>query len=162
MSEEFHFEAPLAARYASKEMIRIFSGEMRYTTWRKLWVALARAQKNLGLPIQPEQVMAMEKKIHDIDLQRAEYYERQLGHDVMAHVHTFADACPEAKNIIHMGATSCFITDNADLILMRDGLKLIKDKLLDTIRKLSVQAEQHADLPCLGYAHFQTTQPTTV
>ncbi|MBM3198332.1 MAG: adenylosuccinate lyase [Chlamydiae bacterium] len=160
--EGTQFESPLAARYASKEMIRIFSGESRYSMWRKLWIALARAQKNLGLPIRAEQILAMEKKIHDIDFTRADYYEKQLGHDVMAHVHAFMDVCPEAKGVIHLGATSCFITDNTDLLLMREGLKLIKNKLLDTIRKLSAQAERYADLPCLGYAHFQTTQPTTV
>lgn len=162
MAEEPHFESALSSRYASREMVQIFSEETRYSTWRKLWIALARAQKNLGLPIKPEQIQAMEKKIHEIDFKRAEYYERQLGHDVMAHLHAFIDVCPEAKGISHLGATSCFIRDNTDLILMRDGLKLIKHKLLDTIRKLSIQAEKYADLPCLGYAHFQTTQPTTV
>ncbi|MES2200277.1 MAG: adenylosuccinate lyase [Chlamydiota bacterium] len=160
--EEPHFESPLATRYASKEMLKIFSSEYRYSTWRKLWVALARAQRNLGLPIRADQVLAMEKKIHDIDFKRVAYYEKQLGHDVMAHIHAFGDVCPEAKGVIHLGATSCYITDNTDLYLMKEGLKILKGKLVDTIRHLSVQAESYADLACLSYTHLQTAQPTTV
>ncbi len=162
MTEEPYFESALASRYASKEMLNIFTPTYKYAIWRKLWIALARAQKNLGLPIKAEQILAMEKKIHDIDFKRAAYYEKQLGHDVMAHIYAFADVCPESKGIVHLGATSCYITDNTDLLLMREGLKIIKAKLLDTIRKLSIQAEKHADLPCLSFTHLQTAQPTTV
>lgn len=161
-NEEPRFESPLASRYASKEMLKIFSPEYRYSTWRKLWVALARAQRNLGLPIKSEQVLAMEKKINDIDFKRVSYYEKQLGHDVMAHIHAFGDVCPEAKGVIHLGATSCYITDNADLYLMKEGLKILKSKLVDTIRNLSTQAEKYADLACLSFTHLQTAQPTTV
>jgi adenylosuccinate lyase len=160
--EEPYFDSPLASRYASKEMLDIFLPSNRYTIWRKLWIALARAQKNLGLPIRPEQIWAMEKKANDIDFKRAAYYEKQLGHDVMAHIHAFEDACPEARGIIHLGATSCYITDNADLILMQRALKIVENKLLNVIRKLSVQAEKYADIPCLSYTHLQTAQPTTV
>ena len=161
-SEELRFESPLANRYASKEMLKIFSPEHRYSIWRKLWVALARAQRNLGLPIRADQVLSMEKKIHDIDFKRVSYYEKQLGHDVMAHIHAFGDVCPEAKGIIHLGATSCYITDNTDLYLMKEGLKILKKKLVDTIRNLSAQADSYADLACLSYTHLQTAQPTTV
>lgn len=161
-TEDPSFESPLASRYASKEMLKIFSPEYRYSIWRKLWVALARAQRNLGLPIKSEQVLAMEKKVGDIDFKRVAYYEKQLGHDVMAHIHAFGDVCPEAKGVIHLGATSCYITDNADLYLMKEGLKILKGKLIDTIRNLSVQAEMYADLACLSYTHLQTAQPTTV
>lgn len=162
MTDEPYFESPLASRYASKEMLNIFLPTHKFAIWRKLWIALARAQKNLGLSITADQILAMEKKIHDIDFRRAAYYEKQLGHDVMAHVYAFGDVCPEAKGIIHLGATSCYVTDNTDLLLMKEGLNLIKSKLLDVIRKLSVQAETYADLPCLSYTHFQTAQPTTV
>lgn len=160
--EEFNFESPLVTRYASKEMLKIFSSDHRYFIWRKLWVALARAQRNLGLPIRGDQIIAMEKKVHDIDFKRVSYYEKQLGHDVIAHIHAFGDVCPEAKGVIHLGATSCYITDNADLYLMKAGLKILKDKLLDIIRNLSVQADSYADLACLSYTHLQTAQPTTV
>src|SRR3990167_3314654 len=162
MTTEPYYESALATRYASKEMLNLFSGDYRYSTWRKLWIALARAQKKLGLPINAEQIVAMEKKIHDIDFKRVNYYEKQLGHDVMAHIYAFGDICPESKGIIHLGANSCYVADNTDLIIMREALKLIKEKILDTIRKLSVKAEEYADLPCLSYTHFQTTQPTTI
>src|SRR4051812_23023516 len=112
MADESCFESPLASRYASKEMLDIFLPGHRYSIWRKLWIALARAQKNLGLPIQTSQVLAMEKKIHEIDFKRVAYYEKQLGHDVMAHIYAFGDVCPESRGIIHLGASSCFITDN--------------------------------------------------
>ncbi len=162
MTDETYFDSPLASRYASKEMLAIFLPNYRYAIWRKLWIALARAQKNLGVPIQTSQILAMEKKIHEIDFKRVAYYEKQLGHDVMAHIYAFGDVCPESRGIIHLGASSCYITDNADLLLMKEGLVLLKNKLIDIIRKFGIQAEQYADLPCLGYAHFQTTQPTTV
>jgi len=160
--EEINFESPLATRYASKEMVKVFSPQNRYSTWRKLWVALARAQRNLGLAIRSDQILAMERKIQDIDFRRVAYYEKQLGHDVMAHIHAFADVCPEAKGIIHLGATSCYITDNADLCLMKEAMTILKDKLVNTIRKFSTLAENYADLPCLSYTHLQTAQPTTV
>jgi adenylosuccinate lyase len=162
MTEDNHYESPLASRYASKEMLDLFKPNHRYSIWRKLWVALARAQKNQGLAIKADQIVAMEKKIHDIDFRRVAYYEKQLSHDVMAHVYAFGDVCPEAKGIIHLGATSCYITDNTDLLLMKKGLEIIKSKLLKTISNLSEQAEKYADIPTLSYTHFQTAQPTTV
>lgn len=157
-----YFESVLASRYASKEMLDIFLPTNRYAIWRKLWIALARAQKNLGLPIRADQIQAMEKKVNDIDFKRVAYYEKQLGHDVMAHIHAFEDVCPEARGIIHLGATSCYVTDNADLILMQKGLQIVEDKLLNVIRKLSIEAEKYADVACLSYTHLQTAQPTTV
>jgi len=159
---EPRFVSPLETRYASKEMLKIFSPENRYFIWRKLWVALARAQRNLGLAITSDQISSMEKKVNEIDFKRVAYYEKQLGHDVMAHIHAFGDVCPEAKGIIHLGATSCYITDNTDLYLMKQGLKLLQEKIVDTIRKLAAHAETYADLPCLSYTHLQTAQPTTV
>lgn len=157
-----HYIPLLAARYASAEMSAIFSPHSRYVTWRKLWIALAKAQKQLGLAISQEQIEEMQETSHSIDFVKAAIYEKKFGHDVMAHIHAFADQCPKAGPIIHLGATSCFVTDNADLILMRDALQLLEKKLIQAIRQLCVFAEKHADLVCLSYTHFQPAQPTTV
>jgi len=153
---------PLVARYASAAMTRLFSPQRRYSTWRRLWIALAEAQAELGLPIRPEQLEAMRAQVDQIDFQAAADYERRLRHDVMAHVHTFGDAAPEARAIIHLGATSCFVTDNTDLILLREALELVRGRLVGVIDALGRFAAEHRDLACLGFTHFQPAQPTTV
>jgi adenylosuccinate lyase len=156
------FESPLSSRYASDEMLRLFSADRKFSTWRRLWVALARAEKILGLDITDAQIKEMEAHLEDIDYAYAAEKERELRHDVMAHVHTFGAVCPTAFPIMHLGATSCYVGDNTDIILMRDGLKLIKNKLLRVIQKLAAFAEQYKALPTLGFTHFQPAQPTTV
>jgi adenylosuccinate lyase len=156
------YHNPLGARYASKEMGRLFSDNYKYALWRKLWVALAKGEKQLGLSISDEQIQELETHIETIDFERVASYEKKLRHDVMAHLHAYADQCPAAKPIIHLGATSCFVTDNADLIQMREGLRLIQHKLVSVIRELSTFAQCHQNLPCLAYTHFQAAQPTTV
>lgn len=153
---------PLVTRYASKEMIRNFSDAKRYATWRRLWVALAEAQKELGLPITDEQIEEMKKHIDDIDFEAVERVEMKVKHDVVAHIKVFGAQCPKAQPIIHLGATSAFVTDNADLILMRDGLLILKKRLVEVIRRLAAFADQYKELPTLGYTHFQPAQPTTV
>lgn len=157
-----HYDDPLVARYASAAMSRIFSPQQRYSTWRRLWVALAEAQAEMGLPIRPEQLAALRAKVDQIDFQAAADYEQKLRHDVMAHVHTFGDAAPEARGIIHLGATSCFVTDNTDLLLMREALQLLRRHLVGVIGALGSFAARHRDLACLGFTHFQPAQPTTV
>jgi adenylosuccinate lyase len=156
------YESPLGSRYASDEMLRLFSADRKFTTWRRLWVALARAEKVLGLDITDAQIREMEEHLEDIDYAEAAKQEKELRHDVMAHVHTFGKVCPQAFPIIHLGATSCYVGDNTDIILMRDGLLIIRDKLLRVIRKLSEFADKYKDLPTLGFTHFQPAQPTTV
>jgi adenylosuccinate lyase len=162
MPAETPYESPLSSRYASKEMLHIFSSQYKYTTWRKLWIALAKAQQSLGLPIQNAQIQSMERTLSQIDFALVAQYEKQFHHDVMAHIHAYGDACPEAKGIIHMGATSCYVTDNTDIIQMKEGLKILKAKLIEIIRKLSAHAEHYAHLACLSYTHLQSAQPTTV
>ena len=125
-----YYENPLIKRYASREMSEIFSDDSKFTTWRKLWVALAEAEKDLGLNITEEQLIEMKNNINDIDYVKAAEYEKKLRHDVMAHVHTYGDACPSAKGIIHLGATSAFVGDNTDIILMREGLYIVRAKLV--------------------------------
>lgn len=149
-------------RYASQEMSSLFSPRFKYITWRNLWIALAKAQKALGLDITKEQIEEMEQKKDHLDLKKVEEYEKKFGHDVMAHLHAFADECQKARGIIHLGATSCYVTDNTDLIQMREGLKHLKHKLLQVIRNLNAFAEQYASCACLSYTHFQPAQPTTV
>ncbi len=156
------YDNPLVERYASPAMSRIFSPQRRYGTWRRLWIALAEAQAELGLPIRPEQLQAMRAKVDQIDFQAAADYEHRLRHDVMAHVHTFGDAAPEARGIIHLGATSCFVTDNTDLILLREAMELMGRRLVGVIDALGFFAAKHRDLACLGFTHFQPAQPTTV
>ncbi|MBI2742357.1 MAG: adenylosuccinate lyase [Chlamydiales bacterium] len=162
MSSHRVYESPLATRYASPEISFVFSPEFKYTTWRRLWIALAKAEKMLGLPIADSQIQEMEKQLRHIDYKNAAEHEKQLRHDVMAHIHAFGDVCPTAKGVIHWGATSCFVTDNTDLIQAYEGLKILRGKLVHVIRNLSLFAKDHAALACLGYTHLQAAQPTTV
>ncbi|GIW94977.1 MAG: adenylosuccinate lyase [Pirellulaceae bacterium] len=156
------YHNPLVRRYASAEMSELWSERRRVRTWRQLWLALAETQKELGLPITDEQLDQMRVALDDIDWAAAQQYEQKLRHDVMAHLHAFADRCPAARGIIHWGATSCFVTDNADLILMRDALGLVRDRLVSAIDALAEFARRFRDLPCLAFTHFQPAQPTTV
>lgn len=156
------YESPLADRYASKSMLRLFSQDTRYSTWRRLWVALAEAEMELGLPITQNQIDQMKQHLDDIDYQRVRYYEQQLRHDVMAHIHAYGELCPDARGIIHWGATSCYVTDNADIIIYHSGMRLLYDKLLYLMKLLADFADDHKALPCLGYTHLQSAQPVTV
>ena len=156
------YESPLASRYASDEMLYLFSPDNKFSTWRKLWIALARAEQKLGLAITDEQIAEMEAHIGDIDYAYAAEMEKQLRHDVMAHVHAFGKVAPSAMPIIHLGATSCYVGDNTDIILMRDGLKLIRAALVNLIAALADFADRYKDLPTLGFTHFQPAQLTTV
>ena len=144
------YESPLASRYASPYLLRLFSPDTRYQTWRRLWVALARAEQELGLPITAEQVAELEAHITDIDYAAAERREHEVRHDVMAHVYAYGLAAPSAAGIIHLGATSCYVTDNADLILYRDGLRYLRSQILSVLLNLSVFARQYAATPTLG------------
>ncbi len=148
-------------RNASREMCEIFSPHRRALTWRRVWLALAEAQHELGLPIKAAQLRALKAGIEDIDLKAVARYEKRLRHDVMAHLHAFADLAPKARGILHLGATSMDIVDNADLILMRDALELIRQWLITAIDALAKQARKHRKLPCLGFTHYQPAQPTT-
>lgn len=156
------YQSPLCTRYASKEMQSLFSADTRTRTWRKLWVALAEAEQTLGLPITKEQVEGLRAHIDDIDYTSIAQRERENRHDVMAHVYGFGLACPEAKGIIHLGATSCYVTDNADILIFKQALLQVKRKLLGVIYNLAAFAETYAALPALGYTHFQPAQPVTV
>ena len=140
------YTSPLNSRYASKEMSFIFSDDMKFTTWRKLWVALAESEKELGLDISDGQIGEMKEHIYDIDYAKAAEYESKFRHDVMAHVHTYGDVCPEAKPIIHLGATSCYVGDNTDIILMRDALLRVKKLLVSTIAALGDFAEKNKEM----------------
>ena len=131
------YESPLSSRYASKEMLYTFSPDKKFTTWRRLWIALARAEMQLGLPITQTQIDELEAHKDEIDYEAAANYEKQLRHDVMAHIHAYGDLCPNAMPIIHLGATSCFVGDNTDVILMRDGLEILRRKLVNLIDRLS-------------------------
>ncbi len=154
--------SPFSARYSSPEMSSLFSARAKAILFRKLWVSLAKAQKKLGLPISDPQINEMQAAVNDIDFEKINEYEKKLRHDVMAHIHAFGDACPMARSIIHLGATSSYVTDNADLIQLKEGLSLLFQKLLHVVKKLSDLAEKHAHDPCLSYTHFQPAQPTTI
>ena len=156
------YSSPLSSRYASKEMLYIFSENNKFRTWRKLWIALAETEMELGLPITPEQIAELKAHQDDIDYEAAAEYERKLRHDVMAHVHAYGDQCPNARGIIHLGATSCYVGDNTDIILMRQALVLIRKKLVNVIKQLADFAEEYKALPTLAYTHYQSAQPTTV
>ena len=156
------YESPLAGRYASREMQEIFSPDRKFGTWRKLWIALAKAEKELGLPITQEQIDELIAAKDDIDYEAAAAREKEVRHDVMAHVYAYGLKCPKAKGIIHLGATSCYVGDNTDMILMRDALDLIGKKLVNVIANLACFAMQYKDLPTLAYTHYQPAQPTTV
>ena len=156
------YESPFCTRYASKEMQYIFSADKKFTTWRRLWVALARAEMKLGLNVTQEQVDELEANIDNIDYETAAEREKLVRHDVMAHVYTYGLACPKAKGIIHLGATSCYVGDNTDIIIMRDALKIVKRKLINVLNQLSGFAMEYKDMPCLAYTHLQPAQLTTV
>lgn len=156
------YSSPLSSRYASKEMLALFSDNSRYQTFRRLWVALAESEMELGLNITQEQVDELKANVENIDFEAVARKEKEIRHDVMAHVYAYGLACPKAKGIIHLGATSCYVTDNADIIIMKQGLELIKNKLQAAISGLAQFAKQYRALPTLGFTHFQPAQPTTV
>ena len=156
------YVSPLSGRYASREMQHLFSQEKKFRTWRRLWVALAEAEKELGLAISEEQIEELKAHQDDINYEEAEARERIVRHDVMSHVYAYGLQCPKAAGIIHLGATSCYVGDNTDLIILREGLLLLRGKLLGVIANLADFAEKYKDLPTLGFTHFQAAQPTTV
>jgi len=156
------YESPLNSRYASKEMQYIFSPDKKFSTWRKLWIALAESEKELGLPITDEQINQMKEHIDDINYDVAKAREKEVRHDVMSHVYAYGVQCPLAKPIIHLGATSCYVGDNTDIIIMTEALELIRTKLISLIKVLSKFAMDYKDLPTLAFTHFQPAQPTTV
>ena len=156
------YQSPLSERYASKEMQYIFSPDMKFRTWRKLWIALAETEKELGLDITDEQIEEMKAHQDDINYEAAKEREKVVRHDVMSHVYAYGLQCPKAKPIIHLGATSCYVGDNTDIIIMAEGLKLIKKKLVNVIAQLADFADRYKDLPTLAFTHFQPAQPTTV
>ncbi|MCI1722082.1 MAG: adenylosuccinate lyase [Lachnospiraceae bacterium] len=159
---EDRYESPLSGRYASPEMQAIFSPDRKFRTWRALWIALAETEKELGLDITQEQIDELKAHAEDINYEDARAREKEVRHDVMSHVYAYGLQCPKAKGIIHLGATSCYVGDNTDIILMRDALKLIRRKLLNVLNELADFAERYKDLPCLAFTHFQPAQPTTV
>ncbi|MCR5034056.1 MAG: adenylosuccinate lyase [Clostridia bacterium] len=156
------YESPLASRYASDYMLKLFSSDTRYQTWRKLWTALAREEMRLGLPITEEQVNELAQHTRDIDYECVRQREKEVRHDVMAHVYAYGKAAPSAAGIIHLGATSCYVTDNADLVIYRDALVYIRRQLLGVIANLAAFADQYKGMPALGYTHYQPAQLVTV
>ena len=154
--------SPFSTRYASKEMQYIFSPDMKFKTWRKLWIALAETEKELGLNITDEQIAELKEHAEDINYDVAKAREKVVRHDVMSHVYAYGQQCPKAKGIIHLGATSCYVGDNTDIIIMAEALKLVKKKLVNVLDELSKFADQYKDLPTLAFTHFQPAQPTTV
>ena len=162
MSNTSTYESPLSSRYASDEMLHLFSADKKFSTWRRLWVALARGEMELGLPVTAEQVAELEAHLDDINYEAAARWEKKLRHDVMAHIHAYGELCPKAMPIIHLGATSCYVGDNTDIILMREGLCLIRDKLVRVLSVLSDFSDKYKSLPTLGFTHFQPAQLVTV
>ena len=156
------YVSPLSTRYASREMQYLFSEEHKFLTWRKLWIALARAEHQLGLPIPDEQIAELESHADDVNFEVAQEREKQVRHDVMSHVYAYGQQCPNAAGIIHLGATSCYVGDNTDVLILRDASKLVLKKAAQGLRNLSAFARQYKDLPCLGYTHLQPAQLTTV
>ncbi len=156
------YESPLSSRYASDYMLKLFSSDTRYKTWRKLWVSLAKAEKALGLPINDEQITELENNVGNIDYECVSRREAEVRHDVMAHVYAYGVAAPKAAGIIHLGATSCYVTDNADIVIYRDALIHIKKEVLKVIANLADFAERYKAMPTLGYTHYQPAQPVTV
>ena len=156
------YESPLNSRYSSKEMKYIFSPDFKFKTWRRLWVALAESEMELGLNITQEQVDELKANMDNINYEVAEAREKEVRHDVMSHVYAYGQQCPKAKGIIHLGATSCYVGDNTDVITMTEGLKLVRKKLVNLMDKLSKFALEYKDMPCLAFTHFQPAQPTTV
>ena len=162
MKDYTTYQNPLTGRYASKEMSYNFSPQRKHSTWRRLWLALAESEQALGLAITDEQLDEMRAHLDDIDFEEAERIEAEVRHDVMSHIRTFGEVCPKAKGIIHLGATSCFVTDNTELIQMRDGMKILRSKLLDLIDNLAKFAAEYKSMPMLGFTHFQPAQLTTL
>lgn len=156
------YDNPLIARYASDEMSRLWGPQRKFSTWRRLWIALAEAEMELGLGVSAEQIAELKAHVDDIDFANAAKHEKRLRHDVMAHVHAYGDICPKAKAIIHLGATSCYVTDNTDLLLIREGLTLVRNRLATVVDRLATFAEETRNLACLGFTHFQPAQPTTL
>ncbi len=156
------YESPLSSRYADKEMKYLFSPDMKFKTWRRLWIALAESEMELGLPVTQEQVDELKAHADDINYEVAEARERVVRHDVMSHVYAYGQQCPKAAGIIHLGATSCYVGDNTDIIIMTEAMKVVRKKLVNVIRVLSKFAEEYKDLPTLAFTHFQPAQPTTV
>ena len=156
------YESPFNSRYASIEMQRLFSADHRYGLWRRLWVALAEAEKEMGLAITDEQIAQMKAHLDDIDYDRVRYHEQRVRHDVMAHVLTYGECCPDAKGIIHLGATSCYVTDNADALILFDALTLIREKVIEVLSRLKAFALEYKDMPTLGFTHLQPAQLVTV
>lgn len=156
------YESPLNSRYASREMKYIFSPDFKFRTWRKLWIALAESEQELGLPITDEQIAELKAHADDINYDVAEAREREVRHDVMSHVYAYGVQCPKAKGIIHLGATSCYVGDNTDVIIMTEGLKLIRKKMVNLLDRLAKFADEYKNMPCLAFTHFQPAQPTTV
>ena len=156
------YESPLNSRYASKEMLYLFSPDKKFSTWRKLWIALAESEKELGLDITDEQIAEMKEHIYDVNYDVAREREKEVRHDVMSHVYAYGVHCPKAKGIIHLGATSCYVGDNTDIIIMTEAMRLIKRKLVCLIGELAKFARKYKDLPTLAFTHFQPAQPTTV
>ena len=156
------YQSPLSERYASKEMQYIFSPDKKFKTWRKLWIALAETEKELGLPITEEQIEELKAHAEDINYDVARAREKEVRHDVMSHVYAYGVQCPKAKGIIHLGATSCYVGDNTDIIVMTEALHLVRRKLLNVIKELADFAEEYKELPTLAFTHFQPAQPTTV
>src|SRR5438132_9235976 len=170
MNDYAVYDNPLVTRYAGREMAELWGPQRKFSTWRRLWVALAEAQAELGLTadggatprITPAQLAELRAHVDDIDFARADFHERRLRHDVMAHIHAYGEVAPGARGVIHLGATSCYVTDNTDLILMREGLRLLRDRLVGVIDSLARFAATWRDLPTLGFTHFQPAQLTTV
>ena len=156
------YESPLSSRYASDKMQWLFSPDHKFRTWRRLWIALAEAEQELGLPITDTQIEEMRSHAEDIDYEEAARQEQKVRHDVMAHVITYGLQCPDARGIIHLGATSCYVGDNTDLIIMDRALRLVRDRLVSAMAPLADFAKRHRDLPTLGFTHFQPAQPVTV
>lgn len=156
------YESPLSSRYASKYMLNLFSAEKRVETWRRLWVSLAKAEHELGLPVSAEQVEELQAHLHEIDFEAAAKREKEVRHDVMAHVYAYGLVAPKAAGIIHLGATSCYVTDNADIVIYRDGLQYLRGELLKVMANLSKFAREYKSLPTLGYTHYQPAQLVTV
>ncbi|CAD78590.1 adenylosuccinate lyase [Rhodopirellula baltica SH 1] len=161
-TQETPYQNPLIERYASREMAFHWGPQRRFASWRKVWIALAEAEQELGIAITDAQIEQLKSFENKLNLDAAAKYERELRHDVMAHVHAYGDQCPDARGIIHLGATSCFVTDNADLLLIREALELTAKRLAATIDQMAKFAAEHRDLPCLAFTHFQPAQPTTV
>lgn len=156
------YQSPLSERYASKEMQYIFSPDKKFKTWRKLWIALAETEKELGLNITQEQIDELKSHQDDINYEVAKERERLVRHDVMSHVYAYGQQCPKAKGIIHLGATSCYVGDNTDLIIMTEALKLVRKKLINVMAELAKFADTYKNQPTLAFTHFQPAQPTTV